>query len=132
MKTHLTAAICVFISAYVFVPEATTPIVDTKPTPIIKPVDVTPTPTPEPEPVVKNGIVEIQTADWCAPCKRLKASGAIKDLENKGWDVQYVNGIGKSYPTIKIWVKGSSKTFSGFSSKSAFFRTFNKLYNELK
>ena len=81
---------------------------------------------------VKTAIIEMQLADWCNPCKRLKASGVISELKKKGWDIKYVDDIGKTYPSFRVWVDGKSSTFSGYSSKNSFYRILKKHLNDLK
>ena len=76
--------------------------------------------------VVKNAIFEIQSATWCAPCRRFKSSGIIDELREQNWTIKFVDDIGKSYPTFRMWVNGKSVTWSGYSKKSLFYRTFNK------
>ena len=94
-----------------------------------EPVQVEPTPEVEP---VKNAILEIQSATWCAPCRRFKASGIINELKSQGWTIVYADGLGKSYPTFRLWVNGEQKTWSGYSSKSSFYRTFNSNMKKLQ
>ena len=87
------------------------------------------------EPVVvpvKTALIEIQSADWCAPCRKFKASGIIKELKAQGWDIKYVSNLGKSYPTFRVWVDGKSKTWSGYGSKSSFYRTLKSNMKKLK
>ena len=81
---------------------------------------------------VKTALIEIQTADWCAPCRRFKASGIIKELKAQGWDIKYVSNLGKCYPTFRVWVDGESKTWSGYGSKSSFYRTLKANMKKLK
>jgi len=81
---------------------------------------------------VKTAIIEMQLADWCGPCRRFKASGAIKELEKNGWTIKYVDGIGKSYPSFRVWVDGKSGTFSGYSSKSSFFKKLKSIMKSIK
>ena len=85
-----------------------------------------------PEVVVKNAIIEMQLADWCSPCKRLKASGAIQELEKQGWTIVYTGGIAKKYPSFRVWVNGKSKVFTGYSSKSSFFTRIKNIVKDLK
>jgi hypothetical protein len=81
---------------------------------------------------VKTAIIEMQLATWCGPCKRLKASGAIKELEKSGWTIKYTDGIGSSYPSFRVWVKGRSETFSGYSSKGSFFKRIKGIQERLE
>ncbi len=90
-------------------------------------IEVTP-----PKVIVKNAIIEMQLADWCSPCKRLKASGAIKELEDKGWTIVYTDGIASKYPSFRVWVDGESKVFTGYSKKSSFFTRIKNIVKELK
>ena len=125
MKTHLTVSICVLIAVYIFVHPSTEIRHEPSPQEESK-VEV------EVKPVAKNAIIELQLADWCGPCKKLKASGIVRELENKNWTVEYNDSIGGSFPTIRVWIKGKSRTFSGFSTKAAFYRTLNKHIRDLK
>jgi len=86
----------------------------------------------EPIEPVKTAIIEIQTADWCGPCRKMKASGAIKELEKSGWTIVYRDDLGKSFPTFRVWVKGDSRTFSGFSTKSRLFAKIRQVMKEMK
>jgi len=83
------------------------------------------------EPVM-TAIIEMQLADWCGPCRRFKASGAIKELERKGWEIRYTDGIAKTYPSFRVWVDGKSSTFSGYSSKDGFFRKLKSVIKKLE
>ena len=126
MKTHLTVSICVFVITYFFcVPRASNKVVAN--------IKVNPTHEVKVEPEIKkNAIIEMQLADWCASCKRLKASGVIPELKTKGWKIEYNDKIGGSFPTIRVWVKGESRTFSGFRTEAAFYRTLNKNIRDMK
>ena len=86
---------------------------------------------PEVEPV-KTAIIEMQLADWCGPCRRFKASGAIAELKKSGWEIKYTDGIARSYPSFRVWVDGKSSTFSGYSSKNNFFRILKTHMADLK
>ena len=86
---------------------------------------------PEVEPI-KTAIIEMQLADWCKPCRRFKASGAIAELKKNDWEIKYTDGIAKSYPSFRVWVDGKSSTFSGYSSKNNFFRILKKHMADLK
>lgn len=83
----------------------------------------------EPEPV-KNAIIEYFTMERCGPCIKFKNSGAIKELEAQGWTVVKVEN-GRVAPTFTVWVNGKSTEFSGFSTKSNFFRTLKTKMKEL-
>ena len=74
------------------------------------------------EEVKPTSIVECQLADWCGPCRAFKRSGAISELEKAGWSIKYVTNIGKKYPSFRVVINGKSETFSGYSSKSGFFK----------
>jgi len=86
---------------------------------------------PEVEPI-KTAVIEMQLADWCGPCRRFKASGAVAELKKNGWTVEYKSDIAKSYPSFRVWVDGKSSTFSGYSSKNNFFRILKKHMADLK
>jgi hypothetical protein len=85
-----------------------------------------------PKVIVKNAIIEMQLADWCSPCKRLKASGAIQELEKQGWTIVYTDGIASKYPSFRVWVDGESKVFTGYSRKSSFFSRIKSIVKDLK
>ena len=85
-----------------------------------------------PKVIVKNAIIEMQLADWCGPCKRLKASGAIQELEKQGWTIVYTDGIASKYPSFRVWVDGKSKVFTGYSRKSSFFTRIKSIVKDLK
>ncbi|MGI9460541.1 MAG: hypothetical protein ACR2NF_11125, partial [Pirellulales bacterium] len=36
-----------------------------------------------------KGVIELQLADWCGPCRKFKAAGIIAELESAGWSVKY-------------------------------------------
>ena len=86
---------------------------------------------PEPEPT-KNAVVEMQLADWCGPCRKFKASGIIRELKAKGWTIKYTTDIGKKYPSFRVWVRGKSEEFTGYSSKSSFYKRLNSIVKKLK
>ena len=71
-------------------------------------------------------------ADWCGPCKRLKASGPIQEHEKQGWTIVYTDGIANSYPSFRVWVDGESKVFTGYSRKSSFFTRIKSIVKDLK
>jgi thiol-disulfide isomerase/thioredoxin len=85
---------------------------------------------PEAEPV-KNAVIELQLADWCGPCRKFKASGAVRELEAQGWTIVYTDNISRSYPSFRVWVNGKSSVFSGYSSKARFFSTLKKHIKDL-
>ena len=125
MKLHLIITASLFVAACCLpVASCNSDHVD----PIVQPiVEVQPEVVP-----VKNAIIEMQLADWCGPCRAFKRSGAIEELESKGWTVVYTDDIAKSYPSFKVWVNGKSSTFSGYSSKTRFFRTLKSIIKDLK
>ena len=124
MKSHLIITITSFVMAlYLCVPSSD------KPAHVGPIVEVQPEQETEP---VKTALIEMQLADWCGPCRKFKASGAIKELEAAGWTVEYKSGLSKSYPSFRIWVDGKSSTFSGYSNKTNFFRTLKKRIEDLK
>lgn len=127
MKSHLIVALIVFTGTFSFFKyqdhvEAINAAAEEK---VV--IEVTP-----PKVVVKNAIIEMQLADWCSPCKRLKASGAIQELERKGWTIVYTDGIASKYPSFRVWVNGESKTFTGYSKKSSFFSRIKSIVKDLK
>jgi len=81
---------------------------------------------------VAKPLIEVQSADWCAPCRRLKASGAISELKKAGWEVKYTTGFAKSYPSFRVTVEGKSEIFSGYSSKSQLFKQIKAISERLK
>ena len=124
MNHHLIITSALFVlSLWAYMP------LDTASTPAhVEPIVIV---EPEVEPV-KTAIIEMQLADWCGPCRRFKASGAIAALKKSGWEIKYTDGIAKSYPSFRVWVDGKSSTFSGYSSKNNFFRILKKHMAELK
>jgi len=84
----------------------------------------------EPEPV-KNGIIEYFTMPNCAPCIKFKNSGAIRELESKGWKVVKVES-GSLAPTFTVWIDGKPASWTGFSSKSSFFRILKLKMKDLR
>ncbi len=124
MNHHLVITSALFaLSLWAYLPSNT----------VNKPVHVEPIVIVEPdvEPI-KTAIIEMQLADWCGPCRKFKASGAIAELKKKGWKIEYTDGIAKSYPSFRVWVDGKSSTFSGYSSKNSFFRILKKHMADLK
>ena len=76
------------------------------------------------EPEVKTkGTIELQLADWCSPCRKFKAAGIIKELESLGWEINYVSDISKKYPSFRLVIDGKKVSWTGYSSKSSFYRT---------
>jgi len=129
MKSHLIVALIVFCGTFSFfkyqdhVESKTASAVEEK----IAEIEII-----VPKVVIKNAIIEMQLADWCGPCKRLKASGAIQELERQGWTIVYTDGVARSYPSFRVWVDGESKVFSGYSSKSSFFNRIKSIVKDLK
>lgn len=121
MRYHLLISIVVFGLTYFFC-EPSKPVVQDQRDSVEE---------VEREPV-KTALIEMQLADWCGPCRRFKASGAIKELEKNGWTVEYKDGIANSYPSFRVWVDGKSSTFSGYSNKNNFFRILKKHMADLK
>ena len=121
MRYHLLISIVVFGLTYFFC-EPSKPVVQDQRDPVEE---------VEREPV-KTALIEMQLADWCGPCRRFKASGAIKELEKNGWTIKYTDGISSSYPSFRVWVDGKSETFSGYSSKSSFFKRLKSIIKKLK
>ena len=127
MRHHLLISFVLFLASMFFYCPWASETVDNAP--VEQEEIVEPEVLPEP---VKTAIIEIQSADWCGPCKKFKASGAIKQLKAAGWEIKYVKGLSKTYPTFRVWVYGKSKTWSGYSSKKGFFDTMNKHVETLK
>ena len=129
MKSHLTVALIVFVGTFSFfryqdhVEARAVSTVEEK---------AIETEIVVPKVIAKNAIIEMQLADWCGPCKRLKASGAIQELERQGWTIVYTDGIANSYPSFRVWVDGESKVFTGYSRKSSFFTRIKSIVKELK
>ena len=121
MRYHLLISIVVFGLTYFFC-EPSKPVVQDQRDSVEE---------VEREPV-KTALIEMQLADWCGPCRRFKASGAIKELEKNGWTIKYTDGISSSYPSFRVWVDGESETFSGYSSKSSFFKRLKSIIKKLK
>lgn len=84
--------------------------------------DVSPAVEPKEEPKTM-GVIELQLADWCGPCRKFKASGIIEELEANGWKIKYVSNLGKKYPSFRLRIKDKSSTWTGYSSKSGFYKT---------
>jgi len=78
-----------------------------------------------------KGVIELQLADWCAPCKKFKASGIIKELEEAGWTIKYSSDIARKYPSFRLTIDGKSRVWSGYSSKSRFYSHLKTYMNEL-
>ena len=78
-----------------------------------------------------KGVIELQLADWCAPCKKFKASGIIKELEEAGWTVKYSNDIARKYPSFRLTIDGKSRVWSGYSSKARFYSHLKSYMNDL-
>ena len=90
----------------------------------------------KPEPIVEDepkhkGTIELQLADWCSPCRRFKAAGIIDELKAKGWEVRFVTNISKKYPSFRLKIDGKERIWTGYSSKTSFYRMFNRMMKEL-
>ena len=123
MNNQLVASGAAFLTAcYLFIP--TVGNQEVKPLKLGQKKEVVVVPDPIP---AKTGIIEVQTADWCPSCRRMKASNAIKELEAKGWKIQYTNSIewgedGKHYyPSFRVWVDGKNKVMKGYYTKADLF-----------
>ena len=86
--------------------------------------------TADTQPMTK-GVIELQLADWCAPCRKFKASGIIKELEEAGWTVKYSSDIARKYPSFRLTIDGKTRSWSGYSSKSRFYSKMKSLMSEL-
>lgn len=84
------------------------------------------------EPEVKTkGTVELQLADWCSPCRKFKAAGIIKELEDLGWEIKYVSDISNKYPSFRLVIDGKKVSWTGYSSKSSFYKTLKSKMKHL-
>ena len=77
------------------------------------------------------GVIELQLADWCGPCKNFKRAGIIAELEANGWTVKYVSNISKKYPSFRVKVNGKSRSWTGYSNKSRFYSTLKRYMKDL-
>lgn len=126
MKNILTATILI-VAGHVFMPACLDNFKGENPSPIVN---------VEPEPVVQDevkrkGTIEVQLADWCSPCRKFKAAGIIKELEEAGWNIKYVKEIKSRkgnfiYPAFRVVIDGKSKTWTGFSTKAKFYATLKQ------
>ena len=121
----LIIGIVVFTGCYFFVPEYKTEVSDTHVE------DRTEESTEEVKPSVQKSVLECQVADWCAPCRAFKRSGAIEELKAKGWTIKYVTNIGTKYPSFRVVIDGKSETFSGYSNKSGLYRKIRQIKERL-
>ena len=78
-----------------------------------------------------KGVIELQLADWCGPCRKFKAAGIISELEEAGWTVKYSSDIARKYPSFRLTIDGKSRVWSGYSSKSRFYSNLKSYMNEL-
>ena len=129
MKSHLIVALIVFTGTFSFLKYQDCVAAKAVSTVEEKIVEIE---IVVPKVIIKNAIIEMQLADWCGPCKRLKASGAIQELEKQGWTIVYTDGIANSYPSFRVWVDGESKVFTGYSRKSSFFNRIKSIVKDLK
>ena len=77
------------------------------------------------------GIIELQLADWCGPCKSFKRAGIIAELESSGWTVKYVSNISKKYPSFRVSIDGKTRSWTGYSNKSRFYSTLKRYMKDL-
>jgi len=120
---EITIAILFIIAAHIFCVPLSDDIQAVNPQPVVI-EDV------EPEVKVK-GTIELQLADWCTPCKKFKAAGIIAELEELGWEIKYVSNIGKKYPSFRLVIDGKGLSWSGYGSKSSFYRTLKSKMKQL-
>ncbi len=85
----------------------------------------------EDEKPASKGVVELQLADWCGPCRKFKAAGIIEELEEAGWTIKYSSNLSNRYPTFRLTIDGKSRTWSGYSSKSRFYSHLKNFMNSL-
>jgi len=85
----------------------------------------------EDEKVEPRGVIEVQIADWCSPCRKFKAAKIMDELREAGWEVRVVSGIGKYYPSFRVTIDGESRSWSGYSSKGNFYSTLKSFMREL-
>lgn len=84
------------------------------------------------EPEVKTkGTIELQLAEWCGPCRKFKAAGIIKELEELGWEIKYVSDISKKYPSFRLVIDDKKVSWTGYSSKSSFYRMLKSKMKQL-
>ena len=90
----------------------------------------------KPEPIVDEkaeprAVIELQLADWCSPCRKFKEAKIIQELEAKGWTIRYVTNISSKYPSFRLTIDGESRSWTGYSSKSSFYKTLKKYMKDL-
>ncbi len=103
---EITTAIVILAAAHLFCVPALDDIKAENTLPIVK-VEV------EDDKPATKGVIELQLADWCGPCRKFKAAGIITELEKAGWTVEYNNDMSRKYPTFRVTIDGKSKTWSG-------------------
>ena len=101
---EIATAILFIAAAHFFCVPALDDIQAENPLPIVK-VEV------EKEPK-RKGLIELQLADWCSPCRKFKAAGIIAELEKNGWTVKYSSKLSRKYPTFRVTIDGKSKNHS--------------------
>ncbi len=121
---QITTAIVILAAAHLFCVPALDDIKAENTLPIVK-VEV------EDDKPATKGVIELQLADWCGPCRKFKAAGIITELEKAGWTVEYNNDMSRKYPTFRVTIDGKSKTWSGYSSKSRFYSHLKNFMNSL-
>ena len=84
------------------------------------------------KPAEKHNILEYQSMRGCSPCIKFKNAKIIAELEAKGWKVVKVEGISKYSPSFRLWINGKQKSWTGYSSKKSFYRTFNQNMKDLQ
>ena len=127
LKHHLkfTSVLFVITAAFCYLPATQgSPKVDTPK--IVKPDDKV-------DPPAVEMLLEVQSATWCGPCRKMKASGVLDELKSLGWEVKIVSkGLGRMYPTFRVTIKGKQETFTGFSSKPRLISKLNTISKRLK
>ncbi len=121
---EITTAIVILAAAHLFCVPALDDIKAENTLPIVK-VEV------EDDKPATKGVIELQLADWCGPCRKFKAAAIITELEKAGWTVEYNNDMSRKYPTFRVTIDGKSKTWSGYSSKSRFYSHLKNFMNSL-
>jgi thiol-disulfide isomerase/thioredoxin len=91
------------------------------------------TPDEKVDPPAVKMLLEVQSASWCGPCRKMKASGVLEDLKKLGWEVKMVpNGIGRMFPSFRVTINGKSETLKpGYSNKSSLLDKINKAKESL-
>ena len=72
-----------------------------------------------------SGVIEIETADWCGPCKKFKRE-CKAELIKMGWKIIEKKPNGR-VPRFTVWKDGKAKTWTGYSSKKRFMAKLPKL-----